>query len=280
MQRISTFLEPGKNIWWKETKDTYHFFDSDTDASYRQEGPTLMHFRTSNLHDVELTSQKAWQQIVQSKTALPTPQIRLYNANGEYIGTRVVSQTSMNTQFPELTEEDYQNITTNVEQNTPDQPASSSFDPDPTDSSPNSSDVTATALLEGEEQVILNCSQTENEPDIQDSVLLTKAANAIKRVTGLFQTLVEFDFLRQKLKEYNKRPSETQKEEYTDLLGTLHTTVISKLKQLKRDIKKYETDHYNKYNGFPDISTPDYSQLRQSLHRTKTLLRSWHDFEL
>ena len=158
MQRISTFLEPGKNIWWKETKDTYHFFDSDTDASYRQEGPTLMHFRTSNLHDVELTS---WQQIVQ---ALPTPQIRLFNANGEYTGTRVVSQTSTNTQFPELTEEDYQNITTNAdtfEQNTPDLPAS--FDPVPTDSSPKSSDVTDTAFLEVEEQVILNCSQTAPE---------------------------------------------------------------------------------------------------------------------
>ena len=49
------------------------FHDSDNDAHFRPEVPTLMHFRNTNPSAVELTSEIPRQNIILAKTALPTP---------------------------------------------------------------------------------------------------------------------------------------------------------------------------------------------------------------
>ncbi len=70
-------------------------------------------------------------------------------------------------------------------------------------------------------------SLVESTPE-QESVLQTKAAKLIQRVTGHTATLLEFDFLRANLKakkSQNLRPSEDQKEEYISLLGNLHRSI-------------------------------------------------------
>ena len=132
-------------------------------------------------------------------------------------------------------------------------------------------------------QVLVNSVIEFEESEPMASTLLTKAARAIERVTGSTQTLIEFDFLRHKLKglrSKKKTPSGSQKEEYTDLLAKLHTTTNSKIYQLKQEIRRFEKDFYNKHNGFPDISTPSYNELRKTLQRGKSLLSNWDDFEL
>lgn len=246
-----------------------------------------MHFRSTNIQNVELSSQKAWQEIIEAKTAIPTPLIRLYNENGEYTGTRVLTtSTTTDTQFPELTEEEYQAMATTAttEHHTPS--LSLTFNPD----NPHSSCIDISNLasddsntsLEKEIQVLVNSVEVEAS-ELMDSTLLTKAARAIERVTGSTQTLIEFDFLRDKLKglrSKKKTPSGSQKEEYTDLLAKQHTITNSKIYQLKQEIRRFEKEFYNKHNGFPDISTPGYSKLRKTLQRGKSLLSNWDDFEL
>ena len=95
---------------------------------------------------------------------------------------------------------------------------------------------------------------SDHEPTLTPK---TKAATAILRVTGPNNTYTELDFLRHKLtcnKAQNKQPSDNDKEEYATLLRKLHEMVTSKIQAAKRAIRDYETNHYHKYNIFPDQS--------------------------
>ena len=67
--------------------------------------------------DVEQNAKKAWKEIVNQRTVLPTPLIRLFNENGDFMGTRKFGDTgkvpeNTSRHFPELTEEEYTAIFT------------------------------------------------------------------------------------------------------------------------------------------------------------------------
>ena len=49
LKRISNFLLPGINVWWKDCFDGVEFMDSSSEPASRNEGSTLHHFRASNL---------------------------------------------------------------------------------------------------------------------------------------------------------------------------------------------------------------------------------------
>ena len=49
LERISDFLLPGEGVWWSQDEDFVEFFDASGEASFREEGPTLHHFRSNNL---------------------------------------------------------------------------------------------------------------------------------------------------------------------------------------------------------------------------------------
>ena len=67
--------------------------DADPNPNYRPEGPTLTHFRDSNLTKVELTAKDAWQYILKHKTTLTTSSIKLFDDNGNYEETRNFTRT-------------------------------------------------------------------------------------------------------------------------------------------------------------------------------------------
>ena len=108
LERLSTFLKYGENIWWTQNDTTYLFYE------LLPSGPALLHFRATKLPDVE---QKAWKEIVNQRTVLPTPLKRLFNENGDFMGTRKFGDTgkvpeNTSRHFPELTEEEYTAIFT------------------------------------------------------------------------------------------------------------------------------------------------------------------------
>ena len=135
---------------------------------------------------------------------------------------------------------------------------------------------------EGTEERILNmtvvhsCTMDPTSDPIQhetnECVLQTKAAKLIQNVTGLTTILSELDFLRAKLiakKSQNKHPSETQKEEYIQLLEKVHESVISAKHTAQQVIKKFEQDFYKSHGTFPDGERQDYKQLRKQLDSAK-----------
>ncbi len=60
----------GNNIWWTENDEAYLFNDSKNDNEYHSNGPER------KLPDIEQTARKAWDEIIDQKTILPTPSIR------------------------------------------------------------------------------------------------------------------------------------------------------------------------------------------------------------
>ena len=256
LQRISTFLEFGQGIWWENETLHYRFFDSDTDPDSRPEGPTLMHFREANLTDVQAIAKTKWTTIVDNKTVLPAPSIRVFDHNGDYKGTRFFrhppdQQQPMDTTttpeqtFPEVTEEEFQRLETVVQTTLTNQtrPLITTADSPTDESSPT-------------EEVILNvvaCSQHTVDEPIGDPDSLqktnkcetceyqTKAAKLIAKVIGRAPILLEFDFLRAKLKAQTKRPTENQKEEYITLQVKLYKSVLSAKHEAKHLVKQYIT---------------------------------------
>ena len=84
LERISPYLEHG-GVWWQAAEGGYAFFDSDSDSEYNSHGPDLMHFRTSSIQLIYKLSQEKWLSIIEKKTVLPTPYIRLFK-DGMYDG--------------------------------------------------------------------------------------------------------------------------------------------------------------------------------------------------
>lgn len=87
IQRISPYLTKG-GVWWQKTHTGYMFMDGHGEVDVRGEGPFLRHFRDTHLQDIHAEMEKAWNQIINDSIELPTPYIRLFDANGMYLGRR------------------------------------------------------------------------------------------------------------------------------------------------------------------------------------------------
>ncbi len=58
LERISAFLLCGEGVWWEKVSLGYRFFDGDDDADFRQQGPPLLHFRSTSLLRCQFPGEK------------------------------------------------------------------------------------------------------------------------------------------------------------------------------------------------------------------------------
>ena len=93
LQRISPYLQHGEGVWWKAIDGGYQFLDSDKDAATHPCGPTLSHYRNTSIQDVWDLSRAVWKSILDSKTTLPTPYIRLFE-DDNYVGRHYFPSTN------------------------------------------------------------------------------------------------------------------------------------------------------------------------------------------
>ena len=82
LERISDFLIPGEGVWWSQNDDFVEFFDACGEAEYRDEGPTLHHFRSSSLKSEEQYLLECWQECLQREIIIPTHLIRYEDGDG------------------------------------------------------------------------------------------------------------------------------------------------------------------------------------------------------
>lgn len=75
-KKISDFLLPGEGVWWSQADDFVEFFDACGEAKFREEGPALYHFRSSNLKNEGHYLIECWQQCLQREIVIPTHLIR------------------------------------------------------------------------------------------------------------------------------------------------------------------------------------------------------------
>ena len=86
LERIAHFLIPGYGIWWEQDNNKIVFYDGDTDANVREEGPQLQHFRSCTLKGVQEAATNIWYKLLQSNSPIPLERqdIRVFDSMGSF----------------------------------------------------------------------------------------------------------------------------------------------------------------------------------------------------
>ena len=86
LQSISGFLVCGEGVWWMHIVSGVEFLDGPGELSFRPQGPSLHHFRSSNLSLEEQHLKQCWDMcLAQEDIKIPHRVIRLYGDNGDCI---------------------------------------------------------------------------------------------------------------------------------------------------------------------------------------------------
>lgn len=229
LETISPYLEHG-GVWWQAAEGGYTFFDSDSDSEYNSHGPDLMHFCTSSIQLIYKLSQEKWLSIIEKKTVLPTPYIRLFK-DGIYDGrryfpscneeteieidmgkhTRVGNSTTKQTEETDTTQE---NIQVSSPQDTCKSPC---IQPTiATGQTPKSSHQLYPLTLLSEDTVDKSSASTEaitaasiecqmTEPEMEHTTYESKAATQISKAIENPKILTVFDKSRAQVKNIPKR---------------------------------------------------------------------------
>ena len=72
-RQISAFLVYGEGYWWHKEEGMIVFHDGTHDPESLPQGPSLMHFRSNMLHDVQQHRAKCWEKILKTGVTLPLP---------------------------------------------------------------------------------------------------------------------------------------------------------------------------------------------------------------
>lgn len=77
LQSIADFLVPGEGVWWRkiEDEDCIEFFDGPEEIEFREQGPSLHHFRSSNIRMEKIFLQHCWEECIQSGIKIPATRI-------------------------------------------------------------------------------------------------------------------------------------------------------------------------------------------------------------
>ena len=70
IERISDYLICGPGVWWKTTDDGVEFFDGDSEEDYKTVGPSLHHFHSVSLEDIDALLLEQWEQCIAQNTEL------------------------------------------------------------------------------------------------------------------------------------------------------------------------------------------------------------------
>ena len=81
-EKISSFLAPGKGVWWSTQNGEYRFFDGYHDPNFHDEGPCLLHQGNTQIHGIYSRNEKLWQQIIDHNIPLPTTSIKVFDHKG------------------------------------------------------------------------------------------------------------------------------------------------------------------------------------------------------
>ena len=81
LERMGDYLLQGPGIWWRYVDVGVEFFDIETPSSHPPT-PSLHHFRTTSLSDVDMYLLTKWEKCLEENVQLPAKYIRTYAAGG------------------------------------------------------------------------------------------------------------------------------------------------------------------------------------------------------
>ena len=95
LQAISDFISCGEGVWWCQILSGVDFFDGPDEPNTRPEGPTLHHFRSSDLKTEEQHLHQCWERCLNDDAiVIPHRIIRLYDQMGDC--TKIIHTNFLN----------------------------------------------------------------------------------------------------------------------------------------------------------------------------------------
>ena len=257
LQRVSHYLLPGKEVWWKETQNGYLFLDADDDPVSHAEGPCLRHHRSTSMADISKSSKSIWKEIVNKNIDIPTPVLQLYNDDG------TPSSKRWNNPQPEDNNEKDNAMGQNLDND-------NSISAEEYDNEQNLEEL----VLVDEPDDDMN---TEPQIQTQDDVhFQTKHATEIAKVLGTTEDLKEFDKLRRHLKDKQKVTRE-DKQRHQRLLYKLQLAVQQKRTTLLKALSSIEKEYYLQHCRLPEPhDSTDYEEIMTQCRHINKLLRAWN----
>ena len=82
LERISDYLLPGPDVWWKKTSQGIEFLDGPDENNYQDCGPSPHHFRSSSTTDIDVYLHSKWEELCDSGVELPATCVRYYGHSG------------------------------------------------------------------------------------------------------------------------------------------------------------------------------------------------------
>ena len=200
LERISDFLLPGEGYWWRYIPSGIEFMDGHAEPEYQQQGPMLMHFRSTSMPDVEMYLQQQWEACVFNNTVLPLHNISHYASTDE---PEAVSDASVHT-------------------------SQSTENPNVISTLPYSTTETDTSSNH-----ILVQPQQSTEVQNPERKYKTTLVKALEQLVPHSTALNEFDTLRHMLK--TTQPSKTDRVKMIAKYEKLHSYFKQKLKLVIQD---------------------------------------------
>ena len=102
LSKISDFLRPGPEVWWKWRDDgSVEFFDAPGEINIREEGPQLYPFRSNNISIVYKHLEQTWKECIRQSDQLPAYKLRDNNGKLMYSRERKCDKMPQITQLSE-----------------------------------------------------------------------------------------------------------------------------------------------------------------------------------
>ena len=109
----SDFLLCGPGVWWKDNGNK--ILDGPEEDDFKAQGPSLQHFRSSNMKMIETSLADCWKRCIQSKVSMPITTLRIYDSSGDLalcLTSNEASKTQCQQAASEKMDQDVQTSTT------------------------------------------------------------------------------------------------------------------------------------------------------------------------
>ena len=297
LQAISDFIACGEGVWWHQILSGVEFFDGPDEPSTRPQGPSLHHFRSSDLKK-EQHLQKSWERCLNDDAVvIPHRIIRLYDQKGDC--SRIIRTNFLHREDDESDAD-----------STPDQESTHADDaadlecqeeyPDlanqgesgeEIEEGESGEEIQVTGLEEVVTSVVkdLSIDYTDDEDDDDYEVselqplaaakrnqqnmsshslpkssrpqvkeIKTKLCTNIVKIVGETDCLYKLDTARQNLKEHPT--NDFYKRNYESLLAPVQTQILAHHTALKKQHKEWEKQYYLTHN----CSEPSLQVIRRN----------------
>ena len=314
LESISDFLCCGEGVWWKHVVSGVEFLDGPQEPNFRPEGPSLHHFRSSNLKLEEQHLKQCWDMCLADETIkIPHRVIRRYGDNGDCIqvihtnfldddgdnnddeeGDVVEEGNEEDVEEDETdqvqqevndTEEQVESVELIEEQNEAlllDDKELSGFSYEKCDEgNAETTNVPSLTILSENQSPSTSCTSNQSKSDCQKSSpkIDTKLGKNIARILGETEDVYQLDQARRNLKSHPT--SDFYRNKYNNLLAQMQTKVLAQHSLLKKEHSTWEREYCLK-NDFhePNLSDVKKDKKQYAVYKNiilcQELLKYWN----